>query len=78
MLKIILGTVALAFFFVMFLTSMIEGETYGKKWLELKIATSTDNKFLFSGYLKNIVAAIVMLSFSIGMVLLLIKEIIKW
>lgn len=77
MLKIALLVFATAFFFVFFITSIIEGKVYAELWLERKIHANIDNEAYFKGYLKNIVGAMLTLAFSISTSLLLIRELIK-
>lgn len=78
MLKIISLILTTAFFFVLFITSIIEGKVYAELWLERKINANIDNTTYFTGYLKNVIGAIITLSCSLFTGLLLIKEFIRW
>ena len=78
MLKIISLILITALFFVFFITGIIEGKVYAELWLERKIHANIDNATYFTGYLKNVIGAIITLSCSIFTGLLLIKEFIKW
>lgn len=78
MLKIISLILVTTLFFVFFVTSIIEGKVYAELWLERKINANIDNTTYFTGYLRNVIGAIIMLSCSLFTGLLLIKEFIRW
>ena len=78
MLKIISLILVTALFFVFFITSIIEEKVYAELWLEKKINANIDNTTYFTGYLKNVIGAILTLSCSLFTGLLLIKEVIRW